>query len=372
MKFIRQSFMGIELDVLVGHPEHEMLFVATQVARAAALTNPSQRAHLQAWKVGHGLAITVECLKELETLKKPKGVQKTSWLFSESAVYQMLLRGHSPASEPFHKWVSEEVLPTVRKTVSYNAEDSQPPIAVAIMDRLKYLEGIILKQGENLELLRQELRAKTSSLEAPVAAAKPIRSPYSKKEIFFTPVGTVEPYSYIAKPDFGLGPFASKRGKYKINLTIASDKAQPLIDKILKLHEADYAKRLAEHKKNPPQVQRGRKPLLPYQGVLPFIENEDGTVTFKFAGWASYEKDGELVLRPLRIVDTTGELIVDASDIAPGSEGKVRFTIVPYGWNATLGASVKLQLEGFMLTTLVELDDGQHDWIGQEEEVAQW
>ncbi|WP_457253103.1 hypothetical protein [Pseudomonas juntendi] len=33
--------MGIELDVLVGHPEHELLFVATQVARAAGLKNPS-------------------------------------------------------------------------------------------------------------------------------------------------------------------------------------------------------------------------------------------------------------------------------------------------------------------------------------------
>jgi len=33
--------MGIELDVLVGHPEHDLLFVATQVARAAGLKNPS-------------------------------------------------------------------------------------------------------------------------------------------------------------------------------------------------------------------------------------------------------------------------------------------------------------------------------------------
>lgn len=32
--------MGIELDVLVGHPEHELLFVATPVARAAGLKDP--------------------------------------------------------------------------------------------------------------------------------------------------------------------------------------------------------------------------------------------------------------------------------------------------------------------------------------------
>lgn len=35
MKFEKRNFMGIELDVLVGHPEHDLLFVAVQAARAA-------------------------------------------------------------------------------------------------------------------------------------------------------------------------------------------------------------------------------------------------------------------------------------------------------------------------------------------------
>lgn len=370
MIFEKRNFMGIELDVLVGHPEYDLLFVATQVARAAGLSNPSHRAHLQALKVGHGLAIPVEYLKELETLKKPKGIQKTSWLFTESAVYQMLLRDHAPASEPFRKWVTEEVLPSIRKTGKYNAEESTNPIAQSIMDRLMSLKGIILKQGETLEALRQELSAKTFSLEAPAVAAEPIRSLRHKKEIFFTPVGTVEPDCYIAKPDYGRDHFVSDRGKYKVYLTLDNAEALPLIDRIVKIHEADYAKRVAEYKKNPPQVQRGKKPLLPYQGDLPFIDNGDGTVTFKFVGWASYEKDGEMIPIPLRVVDAKGKAIAtvsnisNISNISGGSEGKVRFSIVPYGWNPTVGASVKLQLEGFMLTKLVEFDDGHGDWSG--------
>ncbi|MGM2842321.1 hypothetical protein, partial [Bacillus cereus group sp. Bce002] len=110
-------------------------------------------------------------------------------------------------------------------------------------------------------------------------------SSFQKKEYFFTPIGVVELYCYIAKPDFGQGDFASERGKYKVNLTIPSDKAQPLIDKIVALYESDYAKRLAEHKKNPPQAARGKKPLTPYQGDLPFVENDDGTVTFKLSSY---------------------------------------------------------------------------------------
>lgn len=46
-------------------------------------------------------------------------VPSNTWLFTEAAVYQMLLRGHAPASEPFRKWVTDEVLPTIRKTGSY-------------------------------------------------------------------------------------------------------------------------------------------------------------------------------------------------------------------------------------------------------------
>ncbi|PMU87909.1 hypothetical protein C1Y30_20395 [Pseudomonas sp. GW704-F3] len=40
--FEKRNFMGIELDVLVGHPEHDLLFVATQVALAAQMKNPKQ------------------------------------------------------------------------------------------------------------------------------------------------------------------------------------------------------------------------------------------------------------------------------------------------------------------------------------------
>ncbi|OEC34870.1 hypothetical protein A7D25_12265 [Pseudomonas sp. 21C1] len=42
MRFEKRNFMGIELDVLVGHPEHDLIFVATQVATASGLANPRQ------------------------------------------------------------------------------------------------------------------------------------------------------------------------------------------------------------------------------------------------------------------------------------------------------------------------------------------
>ncbi|MCY1280792.1 hypothetical protein D9M68_343560 [compost metagenome] len=41
----------------------------------------------------------------------------------------MLLKGHAPQSEPFRKWVTEEVLPTIRKTRAYNIHASDTPEA---------------------------------------------------------------------------------------------------------------------------------------------------------------------------------------------------------------------------------------------------
>lgn len=133
MKFVKQSFMGIELDVLIGHPEHDLLFVANQVAKAAGLKDPkgsvTQRKEA-AKALGNGLQIQdlKSLVEDFSTLKPSNATNNrwgSSWLFNESAVYMMLMRGNAPASEPFRKWVTEEVLPTIRKTGTYNIHESE-------------------------------------------------------------------------------------------------------------------------------------------------------------------------------------------------------------------------------------------------------
>lgn len=48
---------GIELDVLVGHSEHDLLFVATQVARAAGFKDPKGSIHHARAKLKEGRPI---------------------------------------------------------------------------------------------------------------------------------------------------------------------------------------------------------------------------------------------------------------------------------------------------------------------------
>lgn len=121
--------MGIELDVLVGHPEHELLFVATQVGKAAGLKSPSASLsmYLKANEITKGVLRAAEVFKEVEDVPNKRVIQATTWLTTEAVVYKMLLASVAPQSEPFRKWVTEEVLPTIRKTGKYNAEESSNP-----------------------------------------------------------------------------------------------------------------------------------------------------------------------------------------------------------------------------------------------------
>ncbi|RCL26469.1 hypothetical protein C6A77_11680 [Pseudomonas sp. AFG_SD02_1510_Pfu_092] len=148
--------MGIELDVLVGHPEHDLLFVATQVARATGFKDP--KATIRNSRQHHGFGRHLGSLVDNSSTKYPldpagRTMKVNTVVFSESEVYEILMRGHSPQTEPFRKWVTEEVLPTIRKTGRYDASESSDPIAVGIMDELKPLRGELVELKEIVKAL---------------------------------------------------------------------------------------------------------------------------------------------------------------------------------------------------------------------------
>lgn len=187
---------------------------------------------------------------------------------------------------------------------------------------------------------------------------------FAKKKVYTSALGTAEPYAYIAKPDFGQGSFKNERGVYKVQLTIPNAKCQSMIDAIVKCHEENYAARVEEYEANPPAVQRGKKPLQPYEGDMPFFDNGDGTTTFSFKCYGSFtdKKTGENKPINLVVVDSKGKKIHDVPMVAGGSKLKVKFSMVPYGWSKVAGASVKLQLEGVMIVELASFGGAEDDW----------
>lgn len=54
----------------------------------------------------------------LRKMQTPGGVQEMT-IISESGLYTLIIRSNKPQAKPFRKWVTAEVLPTIRKTGGY-------------------------------------------------------------------------------------------------------------------------------------------------------------------------------------------------------------------------------------------------------------
>lgn len=81
------------------------------------------------------------------------GIQQLSFV-TESGLYETIIRSDSETAKPFRKWVTSEVLPSIRKTGSY---------AVKNMSR-KELALMIIQQEEEMEVLRLENKKKEETL----------------------------------------------------------------------------------------------------------------------------------------------------------------------------------------------------------------
>ena len=97
---------GLELRVI--DRNGEPWFVAADVCKALGISNPTQavRQHVDTddWAI----------LKIEEMGRSPNCV-------NESGLYSLILKSRKPEARAFKKWVTSEVLPTIRKTGGYMA-----------------------------------------------------------------------------------------------------------------------------------------------------------------------------------------------------------------------------------------------------------
>ncbi len=86
----------------------------------------------------------------------------TTALFSQSQAYQMLLRGHAPASEPFRVWVTEVVLPSIVETGKFDVNEAQDETSQQFAGELAALSdavsGLLKQNATILGMLRRRQR----------------------------------------------------------------------------------------------------------------------------------------------------------------------------------------------------------------------
>jgi prophage antirepressor-like protein len=79
----------------------------------------------------------------LTTIQSPSGIQEYN-IINESGMYSLILRSRKPEAKVFKKWVTSEVLPSIRKHGSYSSTEQtaipQPPQNNALSDAIKALK----------------------------------------------------------------------------------------------------------------------------------------------------------------------------------------------------------------------------------------
>ena len=111
----------------------EIWFVAKDVCDILELTNPT---------------MALEALDDDERSKFYLGRQGEANIISESGLYTLVMRSNKPEAKKFRKWVTSEVLPSIRRTGSYSVHGENE----SVYDKFTF---------EGWDIVRSALNAKT-------------------------------------------------------------------------------------------------------------------------------------------------------------------------------------------------------------------
>jgi prophage antirepressor-like protein len=118
---------------------NEIYFVASDVCKILGLTNTTE-------------AIKAIDEVDLSTLSNTEGAPPLN-IFNESGLYTLILKSRKPEAKKFKRWITSEVLPSIRKTGSYSIAPKSPPelfdLSVKAMKELEEKNNLLQKEQEN-------------------------------------------------------------------------------------------------------------------------------------------------------------------------------------------------------------------------------
>lgn len=151
---------------------NEPLFCLADVCKAVGLTNPSSvKTRIDKEDVQ---------LIDLHTLKQNEGIitgNSTANFITESGFYDVLLYSDAPQVKPFRKWVTSEVLPSIRKNGGYIATKQDDTPEEIMARALTIAQATLAKREERIKQLetdnqRQQVLIKQKDEEAKENAPK--------------------------------------------------------------------------------------------------------------------------------------------------------------------------------------------------------
>lgn len=141
LKIFKNSEFGEIRTVEIGG---EPWFVGKDVAEVLGYSNPSK-----------ALSDHVDGEDKLNNESLSGLGQRGGWLINESGLYSLILSSKLPTAKAFKRWVTSEVLPSIRKTGAYS---------VQVPRTLKEALQLALEQEEKLEALQLDNSIKTQQI----------------------------------------------------------------------------------------------------------------------------------------------------------------------------------------------------------------
>lgn len=130
------DFNGLALRALL--VDGEPWFVLADLVKALGLTNASVVANRLREK---GVS---------KTYTPTAGGRQLTTIIDEGNLYRVIMRSNSPAAEPFESWVTDDVLPAIRKTGKYEAPKSLEERSLALIGELT---SVVQAQKARLEIV---------------------------------------------------------------------------------------------------------------------------------------------------------------------------------------------------------------------------
>lgn len=141
MELKKFDFEGLELRTSVD-AEDQAWFAAIDVCGILDIKNTTQ-----------AVEDLEEDEKKLDYVIDKSGQQRQAWLINEFGLYSLILNSRKPEAKLFKKWITHEVLPSIRKAGKYTNEEER--------DREESIQ-ILVSEIEKLIFNRDDLREKAN------------------------------------------------------------------------------------------------------------------------------------------------------------------------------------------------------------------
>lgn len=227
--FNNEEFGNIRTFLIDGEP----WLVGKDVAEVLGYANPSK-----------ALADHVDEEDKLNNETLSSLGQRGGWLINESGLYALVLSSKLPTAKKFRRWVTSDVLPTIRRTGSYHLPRTYKEALVELVAQVEENERLALENAtmkpkadyfDDLVERNMLTNFRTTAKEFSMKESEFINWLIENKYIYRDTKGKLQPYSiYVDKDLFEIKEYVNPHSNHAGTQTLITPKGRETFRLLLK------------------------------------------------------------------------------------------------------------------------------------------